>query len=73
MDDEIDCVIIANSEYSSESKYMEEYVKTHYTEYFIIDGKVMKYDSNKQDLIESSDDNNVLTSFNIAKDIIETE
>ncbi|MCM1508370.1 MAG: hypothetical protein NC177_14750 [Ruminococcus flavefaciens] len=70
VDDDIGYVIVTNSEYSSESKYMEECVKTHYSEYFIIDGKVMKYDSNKQDLIESSDDTDVLASFNVAKDII---
>lgn len=73
VDDDIVYVIITDSEYSSESKFMEECVKTHYSEYFIIDGKVMKYDLNKQDLIESSDNTEVLASFNIAKDIIETE
>ena len=40
-------------------------------EFFIINGKVMKYNSDKQDLIEVSDETEILTNFNIAKDSIE--
>lgn len=42
-------------------------------DFFIVGDKVMKYDYNKQDLIESSDDTDILTNFKIAKDVIETE
>ena len=40
-------------------------------EFFIINGKVMKYNSDKQDLIEVSDETEILTNFNIAKYSIE--
>lgn len=72
VDNDIGYVIVTNSEYLSESKYMEECVKTHYSEYFIIDGKVMKYNPDKQDLIELSDETEILTNFNIAKESIES-
>lgn len=71
VDDNISYVIVTNNEYSSESKYVEECVRTYYSEYFIINGNLMKYDSNKQALIELLDDSDILASFKIAKDAID--
>lgn len=45
--------------------------KNCYEEYLIVDEKTMKYDEDKQDLIELSDETEILTNFNIAKESIE--
>lgn len=66
-------VIVKNDIYNkTEEKIEENFIRTFYEEFFIVEGKVMEYNSKEQDLIESSDNELILTNFNIARDSIET-
>lgn len=57
--------------------YKEEYLpqrngiykrSQYFEEYFIIDGKVMEYDTEKQDLVDSAENSDILTYFKTAKE-----
>lgn len=63
--------IIYKQEFENKEVDFNKLKENYYEEYLIIDEKTMKYDSDKQDLIEVSDETEILTNFNIAKDSIE--
>lgn len=51
-------------------KTSKNFIGTSYEEYFIVESKVMQYNSMKQDLQELTDSEAILTNFNIAKNCI---
>lgn len=71
IDESLVYIVIRNQKFKNESRDNRELLENYYEEYILIDGKVMKYDFYKQGLIESPDNELILTNFNIAKDSIE--
>ena len=71
LDDSNVYVVKYKQEFENKEVDFNKLKENYYEEYLIIDEKTMKYDSDKQDLIEVSDETEILTNFNIAKDSIE--
>lgn len=72
IDDDFIYIIVKNDIYDKNTESTNKsLMASSCQEFFIINGKVMKYNSDKQDLIEVSDETEILTNFNIAKDSIE--
>lgn len=70
LDDSNIYVVKYKQEFENKEVDFNKLKENYYEEYLIIDEKTMKYDSDKQDLIEVSDETEILTNFNIAKNSI---
>ena len=66
-------VVIYKQEFENKEINYNEMRTSCYEEYFIVDEKVLKYDSYKCDLAEISDDRDVLNIFNSAKERAKAE
>jgi len=66
-------VVVYLQEFENQEVNFNQMKKNYWQEYYIIDEKVMKYDIEKQDLIEISDDSNVLTNYNLAQEEIKNK
>ena len=71
LDDSNIYVVKYKQEFENKEIDFNKLKKNYYEEYFIVDEKIMKYDADKQDIIELSDQTEILTNFNAAKKSIE--
>lgn len=70
IDDNIIYTVITITEYDKPFYMDDVNIKVYYKELFIIDDKVMVYDTDKADLVESVDDFTYYTDFTSAKEAI---